>query len=107
MRVLQGMPEIKYLPSFQQELNAIVDYITFILEAPQAASNLLDELERSINDLKIFPLAHRLYHPIRPIPTEYRVLTVKNYLVFYVVLGETIEIHRIIYKKRNLSQLIR
>jgi addiction module RelE/StbE family toxin len=101
------MSEIKYLPSFQQELNAIVDYITFTLESPRAASNMLDELEKSINDLKIFPLAHRLYRPIKPIPTEYRVLTIKNYLVFYVVLKDTIEIHRIIYKKRNLSQLIK
>jgi plasmid stabilization system protein ParE len=101
------VPEIKYLPSFQQELNAIIDYITFTLEAPRAASNMLDELEKAINALKINPLAHRLYRPIRPIPTEYRVLTVKNYLVFYVVLEEAIEIHRIIYKKRNLSQLIK
>jgi addiction module RelE/StbE family toxin len=100
------MPEVKYLPSFQQELNAIVEYIIFTLEAPQAALNLLDELEKSINNLKAFPLAHRLYHPVKPIKTEYRVLTVKNYLVFYVVLEETIEIHRIIYRKRNLSQLI-
>ena len=100
------MPEIKYLPSFQQELNAIIDYIIYTLEAPMAALNLLDKLEESINKLKVFPLAHRLYRPIKPIQTEYRVLTVKNYLVFYIVLEETIEIHRIIYKKRNLSQLI-
>jgi addiction module RelE/StbE family toxin len=99
------MPEITYLPSFQQDLNAITEYIIYTLEAPQAALNLLDELEKSINNLKEFPLAHRLYRPIKPIPTEYRVVTVKNYLVFYVVLGETIEIHRIIYKKRNVSQL--
>jgi plasmid stabilization system protein ParE len=101
------MSEIKYLPSFQQELNAIVEYITFTLEAPQAASSLLGELEKAIYNLRDFPLAHRLYRPIKPISTEYRVLTVKNYLVFYVVLGEIIEIHRIIYKKRNLSQLIK
>ena len=100
------MPEIKYLPSFNQDLDAIVEYITYMLEAPRAASNLLDELEKSINNLKFFPLAHRLYRPIKPISTEYRVLTVKNYLIFYVVLEDTIEIHRIIYKKRNLSQLI-
>jgi len=62
------MLEIKYLPSFQQELNAIIDYIIFTLEAPKAALNLIDELEKLINKL--------------------------------------IEIHRIIYKKRNLSQLI-
>jgi addiction module RelE/StbE family toxin len=100
------MPEIKYLPSFQQDLNAIVDYIIYTLEAPGAASNLLDELEKAINDLKEFPFTHRLYRPIKPIPAEYRVLTVKNYLVFYIAVEETIEIHRIIYKKRNLSQLI-
>jgi len=46
------------------------------------------------------------YLPSFQLQTEYRVLTVKNYLVFYVVLEETIEIHRIIYRKRNLSQLI-
>jgi len=101
------MLDIVYLPSFQRDINAIIDYITYTLEAPRAASNLLDELEKSINDLKIFPLAHRLYRPIKPILTEYRVLTVKNYLVFYIVLEKTIEIHRIIYKKRNLSQLIK
>ena len=101
------MPEIKYLPSFYQELNAIVDYITYTLEAPRAASNLLDELENSINSLKEFPLAHRIYRAIKPLPTEYRILPVKNYYVFYVVLDDNIEIHRIIYKKRDLSQLIK
>lgn len=101
------MYEIKYLPSFYQELNAIIDYIINNLEAPKAALNLLDELEKSINNLKTYPLAHRLYRPIRPITTEYRILTVKNYLVFYVVLENIIEIHRIIYKKRDLSQLIK
>jgi len=59
------MPEINYLPSFYQELNAIVEYITYTLEAPRAASNLLDELEQSINNLKVFPLSHRLYRPKR------------------------------------------
>lgn len=101
------MHEIKYLPSFRQELNAIVEYIAFTLGSPQAGLNLLDELEKAIENLKAFPLAHRLYRPVKPIQTEYRVLTVKNHLVFYVILEDTIEIHRIVYKKRNLSQLIK
>ena len=101
------MLEIKYLPSFYQELNAILEYIAITLEAPQAASNLLDEIENSINNLKDFPLAHRLYRPIKPLPTKYRILPVKNYYIFYVVLDNIIEIHRIIYKKRNLLQLIK
>jgi addiction module RelE/StbE family toxin len=101
------MFEIKYLPSFHQELDAIMEYITYTLEAPRAALNLLDELEKAIIKLKDMPLAHRLYRPIKPLSAEYRILTVKNYLVFYIVQEETIEIHRIIYKKRNLSQLIK
>ena len=64
------MSEIKYLPSFQQELNAITEYIMLTLEAPQAALKLLDELEESINNLKLYPLAHRLYHPIKPIQAK-------------------------------------
>ena len=52
------MFDIVYLPSFQQDIDAIIDYITYTLEAPKAASNLLDELEESINGLKMFPLAH-------------------------------------------------
>ena len=101
------MLDIKYLPSFQQELNAIVEYVASTLKAPRAALNLLNELEKAIDNLKVFPLAHRLYRPNKPILTEYRVLSVKNHLIFYVVLENVIEIHRIIYKKRNLSQLIR
>ena len=101
------MPELRYLPSFRQELNSIVEYIAFTLEAPQAALNLLNKLETSLDSLKLFPLAHRLYRPAKPISTEYRVLTVGNYLVFYVALEDVIEIHRIIYKKRDLSRLVR
>jgi plasmid stabilization system protein ParE len=101
------MLDVKYLPSFYQELDSIVEYISVTLEAPRAALNFLDELETSINKLKNLPNAHRLYRPVKPIETQYRILTVKNYLVFYVVMEKYIEIHRIIYKKRNLSQLIK
>jgi plasmid stabilization system protein ParE len=101
------MLDVKYLPSFYQELDSIVEYISVTLEAPRAALNFLDELEKSINKLKELPNAHRLYRPVKPLKTQYRILTVKNYLVFYVVMEKHIEIHRIIYKKRDLSQLLK
>ncbi|GHU49614.1 translation repressor RelE [Spirochaetia bacterium] len=100
------MYEIKYLPTIQKDLEFISDYISLTLSAPQAALDFLDTLEKAILNLKDYPFAHRLYRPIKPINTEYRVMTVKNYLVFYTVLEETIEIHRVIYKRRDLSQLI-
>jgi plasmid stabilization system protein ParE len=100
------MFKIKYLPSVRKDLEAIVDYISETLEAPKAALGFLDAVEKAINNLREFPLAHRLYHPIVPIETPYRVMPVKNYLVYYIVLENTVEIHRVIYSKRNMDALL-
>ena len=43
----------------------------------------------------------------RQIETEYRALPVKNYLVFYVVKEDEVEIHRIVYAKMDLGKIIR
>jgi plasmid stabilization system protein ParE len=98
---------IRYLPVAEKDLFEIVAYINETLEAPQAASNFIDEVEKKIADLKINPYSHRLYRPSKPIDTEYRLLRVKNYLVFYVVVDDVIEIHRVIYGKRDLSKIIK
>ena len=36
----------------------------------------------------------------------YRVLVVEKYLVFYKVVNDTVQIHRIIYGKRNYKALL-
>ena len=38
---------------------------------------------------------------------EYRMLPVKNYLVFYVVTEHDVEIHRIVYSKMDITKIIR
>jgi addiction module RelE/StbE family toxin len=97
---------IKYLPVAKKDLLEIIGYISEKLEAPKAALDFIDELEKKILGLKTNPYSHRLYRPSRPIDTEYRLLTIKNYLVFYVVVDTIVEIHRIVYNKRNLSKII-
>ncbi|MDR1105439.1 MAG: type II toxin-antitoxin system RelE/ParE family toxin [Treponema sp.] len=98
---------IRYLPVAKKDLVEIVDYICKTLNAPRAALNFIDEVEEKIINLKNNPYSHRLYRPSEPIETEYRLLSVKNYLVFYVVLDNIIEIHRVLYNKRNLSHIIK
>ena len=39
---------------------------------------------------------------MEPLESEYRMLPVKNYIVFYVVTEHEVEIHRIIYAKMNI-----
>jgi plasmid stabilization system protein ParE len=98
---------ISYLPIAEKDLIEIVDYISGTLEAPKAALNFIDEVEKQIVNLKTNPYSHRLYRPSKPIDTEYRILRVKNYLIFYVVLDNIIEIHRVIYAKRDLTKVIK
>jgi addiction module RelE/StbE family toxin len=99
------MLELNYLPSFHRDLRGIVKYISLNLKAPQAAENLVDKIEKTVNALREFPLAHRLYQPAEPLSKEYRVVTVKNYLLFYTV-DDMVRIHRIIYKGRDLAGII-
>ncbi|MDR1173856.1 MAG: type II toxin-antitoxin system RelE/ParE family toxin [Treponema sp.] len=102
------MPKISYLPSYYQDLASIASYITNELEAPKAARNLVLEVRKAVNGLKEHPLAHHLYQSEVPLPLEFRILPVKNYNVFYTVLDDgTVEIHRVIYKRRNFSKLIK
>ena len=40
--------ELSILPLFEDDLNEIVDYITYRLRNPLAAEHLVDEVERAI-----------------------------------------------------------
>ena len=98
--------EVKYLPLAFKDLRAIIDYITINLKSPDAALDLITAIDESVSILELFPYSRRVYQPIKQMENEYRLLPVKNYAIFYTVKEETVEIHRVIYGKRNLSQLI-
>lgn len=99
--------KIRYLPLALKDLRDITDYIAVALKAPKAAADLIDTLEYSISRLQQFPYSCRVYQPIQSLEAEYRMLPVKNYLVFYVVSEDEVEIHRIIYARMNLEKFIK
>lgn len=90
------MYKLKYLPLALKDLHEITNCITDILMAPKAAMDLIDTLDNTISRLKKFPYSCRIYQTEEPLEIEYRMLSVKNYLVFYHVEDRTVEIHRII-----------
>lgn len=101
------MHRLKYLPLAKRDLQDITAYISDTLKAPKTATDLVDALDHSITRLQKFPYSCKVYQAIEPIETEYRVLPVKNYLVFYVVTEHEVEVHRIVYAKMNLEQIIK
>ena len=103
------MYEIRYLPLARKDLTDITSYIVDHLKAPRAAMDLLNELDKSISRPERFPYSCRVYQSIRELENEYRLLPVKNYLVFYVV-KETemvVEIHRVVYARMDLTEIIK
>lgn len=100
------MHKLKYLPLAQKDLRDIISYIADKLKAPKAALDLVDDLDNSISRLQQFPYSCKLYQAMEPLESEYRMLPVKNYIVFYVVNEHEVEIHRIIYAKMNFVNLI-
>lgn len=100
---MQRMYKIHYLPLAKKDIEQITLYIADHLKAPKSAMDLLNSFDKSIVRLKQFPHSCKVYQPIKGLPLEYRMLIVKNYSVFYVVLEDVVEIHRVIYSKRDLS----
>lgn len=101
------MYKLKYLPLAQKDLWDITRYIADNLKAPKAAMDFVDTLDNSISRLQQFPYSCKLYQLQESLEVEYRLLSVKNYLVFYVVVENEVEIHRIVYAKMNLKKLIK
>ncbi len=98
--------ELKILPLFEDDLNEIANYITYRLRNPIAAETFVDEVEKAIYErltcaesFEPYPSSRTRKYPYYPIP-------VKNFIIFYVVIGNTMEVRRIIYSRRNLEKLI-
>jgi len=90
---------IKMLPLARTDLSEIVEYLSDFSET--AAFNQYDRIIEKINTLKQFPFKYAEYK-IYATHYAYRRMVVDNYLVFYVVFDEHIEIHRIIHAKKDL-----
>jgi addiction module RelE/StbE family toxin len=95
---------IEYLPIAAQDLTEIIDYIK--IDDPQAAMKLLDDIDDSISKLELFPHMGDVPKDLRLQSLGYRVLIIESYLVFYIVMDDIVEIHRIISGKRKYSFLL-
>lgn len=83
------------------DLEEIREYISTELENPSAAENTIARITKELRILQSFAQAGALLSSITNIQSEYRYLTIGNYMVFYRVLGEDVYIDRILYGKRN------
>ena len=82
----------------------IVDYLNAL--SPDAALRYYDLLTEEIASLSYMPDRYPRPKDLALAAKGYRYLLVKNYLVFYVVVGDTVQIRRIIYGRRDYNSLL-
>lgn len=93
--------EVKITLQAQNQMEEIVDYISHELCAPDAANNLLDNLEENIMALAEFPERYQLIDE-EPWGTEgIRKIVVKNFLVYYWIDKDKkkVQVTAVIYAK--------
>lgn len=97
---------LRYLPRFEEELADIANYIAYTLKNPSAAGNLIDDVEKAIIKRLNSPLSYEACHSVYDREHDYYRIYVKNYVVYYVVIDNVMEIRRIVYGKRDRERLI-
>ena len=98
--------ELRILPLFEERLQETVDYIAFQLQNPVAALNFVDAVEAAIRERLKAPESFEPYHSKKDREHTYYAIPVKNYFIFYVVIGHVMEVRTLIYNRRNLSELV-
>lgn len=98
--------KLRYLPLFANDLNDAVSYITDVLNNPQAAENLIHETEKTILERAQCPVGFEPYRSTKQRKDIYYRIYVGNYTVFYVVIGNVMEVRRFIYSARDFDRLL-
>ena len=96
--------KLRIFPSAQRDLQEIVEYLNTL--SKDAAENYYDLIVSEIASLSTMPLRCPQPRDLALAAKGYRYLTVRNYLVFYIVSGDTVQIHRILYAKRDYTRLL-
>ena len=97
---------IEYSKEAKQDLIDIKKYIKYNLQEPSTAQKLITKIRNQINTLKSNPEIYAIIDDDIIKKLEIRKLIVDNYIVFYRMKNNDIEIVRIMYGRRNWIDLL-
>ena len=96
--------KVEIFPTAKQDLEEVIGYLNTL--SPDVALKYYDLLVEEIASLSRMPERCPKPKDLALAAKGYRYLIVKNYLVFYVVVGDTVQIRRILYARRDYSALL-
>ena len=96
--------EVRIFPAAQQDLLDVIDYLNTLSQ--DTALKYYDRLTSEIASRSTMPERCPRPRDLALAAKGYRYLVVGNYLVFYVVSGNVVQIRRILYARRDYKQLL-
>lgn len=99
-----AMYKVKIYKTAKQDLREIVDYLNTL--SPQGAIKYYDLIVEKIGSLAEMPERCPLLRDTQLRLRGYRMLIVEKYMVFFVVKGDTVQIRRILYGRRQYDWML-
>lgn len=95
--------EVKLTPQAVEQMQETISYISHILLEPEIARRWADLLQQEISSLNSMPARFPLIEEEPWHTYGVRKMTVKNFLVYYLIdeEGKTVSITAVIYGRRN------
>jgi plasmid stabilization system protein ParE len=97
---------LSYLPIFDTDLADTWEYITFKLKNRAAADCLAADVEAAILKRLDTPETFEKHDSKREREHPYYRIRIRNFTVWYVVIGDVMEIRRMLYNKRDVEELL-
>ena len=97
--------KLRYLPLFEQDLIQTVSCITNVLKNTDAAEKLVNDVEDVIQERLEYPLAFEPF-PSKKRDYPYYRIYIRNYVIYYVVIGDVMEVRRFLYGARDTNRYL-
>ena len=101
--------KVRIMDAAKAEMREIYRYIAEELQNPVAAQRRVALIDKAIQSLKENPASRALVRDTYLASKGYRMVVVKNHLVFYIVREEerAVSVMRVLYGRRDWMRLLR
>ena len=96
--------DVVVTPSAQKDLTEIKSYFANVLKT--SSNSIFEKFLEQVKILKVHPFTYKVHQDPLLKLVGYRIIPIDNYLMFYVIKSNIVQIHRVLYAKRNYLQLL-
>lgn len=98
--------KLKIFPSAQADMEQIFEYISVNLNNPSAALGQINDFEKAFDNVCAFPQSCPYVNNEYVKDKSLRKLIVNNYIAFYRIKDQEIQVVRVIYGMRNYEEFL-